>query len=76
MLSKTDPTLSIVVTNLDHDGNVTPWTLMAEEKGIAVRRSTIICFKEKNLNKTICSEMMASQRLFLFFLNWIISFQS
>ena len=28
------------MTNLDHDGNVTPWTLMAEEKGIAVRRST------------------------------------
>ena len=27
-----------MVTNLDHDGNVTPWTLMAEEKGIAVRR--------------------------------------
>jgi len=29
---------NVVVTNLDHDGNVTPWTLMAEEKGIAVRR--------------------------------------
>ena len=47
MLSKTDPTLSIVVTNLDHDGNVTPWTLMAEERGIAVRRSPIICFLKK-----------------------------
>jgi len=29
---------NVVVTNLDHDGNVTPWTLMAAEKGIAVRR--------------------------------------
>ena len=34
-------THSVVVTNLDHDGNVTPWTLMAEEKGIAVRRYLI-----------------------------------
>jgi len=33
-----NPDDNIVVTNLDHDGNVTPWTLMAEERGIAVRR--------------------------------------
>jgi len=33
-----EPNDNVVVTNLDHDGNVTPWTLMAEEKGIAVRR--------------------------------------
>merc|ERR1712013_954977 len=33
-----NPDDNITVTNLDHDGNVTPWTLMAEEKGIAVRR--------------------------------------
>jgi len=29
---------NVVVTNLDHDGNVAPWTLMAEEKGITVHR--------------------------------------
>jgi len=29
---------NIVVTNLDHDGNVTPWTLVAEDKGASVRR--------------------------------------
>ena len=36
-----------MVTNLDHDGNVTPWTLMAEEKGVSVRRFLNFCDSER-----------------------------
>jgi cysteine desulfurase family protein (TIGR01976 family) len=28
----------IVVTNLDHDANITPWVMAAEERGVKVRR--------------------------------------
>ena len=44
-----------MVTNLDHDGNVTPWTLMAEEKGIAVRRCLIfiVCQDDVDSGKAV-----------------------
>jgi len=32
-----DPGDEIVVTHLDHDANITPWTLIAEERGCKVR---------------------------------------
>ena len=38
-----------MVTNLDHDGNVTPWTLMAEEKEITVRRCVSYSFVVKRI---------------------------
>ena len=37
------------MTNLDHDANVTPWTLMAEEKGIAVRRCLIFIISQDDI---------------------------
>ena len=40
---------SVVVTNLDHDGNVTPWTLMAAEKGITVRRCLIFILSQEDV---------------------------
>jgi cysteine desulfurase family protein (TIGR01976 family) len=32
-----EPGEEIVVTRLDHDGNITPWTIIAEERGCHVR---------------------------------------
>lgn len=42
MMSRTlgrtfQPGDEIVVTRMDHDGNVTPWVMLAEEKGLTVR---------------------------------------
>lgn len=42
MMSRTlgrgfQPGDEIVVTRMDHDGNVTPWVMLAEEKGLTIR---------------------------------------
>ena len=42
------PDNSLVVTNLDHDANVTPWVQAAEDKGATIRSVTI--FISKHLN--------------------------
>ena len=51
----------IVVTRLDHDANITPWVLAAEERGVAVRWLDFLPEKNHDLDYPALDAMLTSK---------------
>ncbi len=60
-LSRTwQPGDQIVVTRLDHDANITPWVMAAEEKGVIVRWLDFLPERGHDLDYAALDELLTA----------------